>query len=237
MNTNFEKLNFLYLTNEKLANYYKLSGRSFLPEDFSLTDEKIVERLAFANEDLSKKQPEFLFEDKKVVKKRFKILLKNLKKINKMSIFATNSSKNFQQSMEYYFQALEFVCRSILKEFSKFDFMETGAYEEIVAINPIIFEILRNLFDENFDVEISFSDFEEKYTKIYEKMIKNYRKNKKSNSKSAKNTQIQQLLDENKKIIKNSSKISKKSSEKTLKNDKNTQKLQKTKSEKQISKE
>lgn len=171
MNTNYDVLNYLNLTNPRLGKMYKLTGFNPLPENFVLDEDKIKERLHLSLLAQNANIPEFMFEEKKSVKKYFKISLKNIKKLQKFAntiVF----DEVFRTKIDFYLKARKEVTESILKEFKSVRFDECSAYEEIYAIDPIFADLLEEIFENDFNTNEILRDLEEKYQISYLKKIK-----------------------------------------------------------------
>lgn len=221
MNTNYEVLNYLNLTNGKLGKVYKLTGFNPLPEGFVLSEEIIKERL-FLNQMQNKKDyPDFIFEEKKVIKKHFKISLKNIKKLEKTA-FLKNSTTDFALKFETYLQLRKELTDLILQEFKKQDFDECEAFNELYLLNPIFGELLEGIFEENFNGELPFEVLEEKYLISYLEKVQIIEKQKKKKSQKNKINENILIADKNveKSVQKNKEKTQMKNSEKIVKKSK-----------------
>ena len=85
----------------------------------------------------------------------------------------------FAQMFESYMLMRKEVTSMILKDFSKFDFDECDAYTEICSINTIFFDLLEEIFDDEFNFyEVSF-DLEYRYGVYYEERLKRINKKNK----------------------------------------------------------
>lgn len=78
---NIEIYNYLNLINYKLAKMYKKGLYNPFSDSFSLTEEMIKERLIFSQFKI--KLPDFIFEEKKKIKKYFKNSQKKYQKNDK----------------------------------------------------------------------------------------------------------------------------------------------------------
>ena len=149
MNTNFEIYNYLNLINRRVAKAFRSTGRSPLPANFKITTETIKERLYLNQMQSSISYPEFLFENNRNVKKRFKASVKQIKQLQAMlkdPEYAKTMSPAFLEKFSTYLKLRLFVTNCILKEFKHFYFNECDAYEEICAIDTIFFELLDDTF-------------------------------------------------------------------------------------------
>ncbi len=79
MNTDFEVLNYLNLTNTRLGKLYKLTGYNPLPEGFVLSKKIIKDRLLLGQLQCDK-IPDFVFESKKELKNALRFRSKTSKK-------------------------------------------------------------------------------------------------------------------------------------------------------------
>ncbi|MGN1201037.1 MAG: hypothetical protein ACI4R8_02080 [Candidatus Caccovivens sp.] len=173
MNTNFDILNYLNLTNSRLGKLYKLTGYNPLPEGFVLT-KKIIKDKLILNQLQCNKIPEFVFESKKELKTRFKNSVKNIKKIQKTT--TNNLNPEFEQKIDLYLNVRREVTESVLKDFGKVNFDECDAYLEIYALDPIFAELLPDLFEENFSMPKLSRELEQKYEILKNERIKTLEK-------------------------------------------------------------
>lgn len=174
MNTNFGIYNYLNLINRRVAKAFRSTGRSPLPANFKITDEAIKERLYLNQMQSDISYPQFLFENNRNVKKRFKASVKQIKQLQAMlkdKKFASSMSPAFLEKFEAYLRLRLFVTKSILKEFKRYFFNECDAYEEICAIDTIFFELLDGTFEPDFDVRLYVDGLEEKYNIFYQERI------------------------------------------------------------------
>ena len=168
------KFNYLSLINSRLAEDYSKRGVCFLSKTFEPTQEDFEERIYLNQISIASNNPSFLFDEKKNIKKRLKISLKNLKKCEKIK-FSGILSQNFAEKVETYLNARYRLTELILEDFSKFDFDENSAVLEISSINPILCSLFPDFFDENFNVEdfeARLKDLEDKYVLSYLEKIK-----------------------------------------------------------------
>ena len=214
MNTNTEILNFLYLTSPRIGKSYQSSGINPLPESLSLTKDSIKERLYLGQMHLSK-FPDFIFSSKNQLKYLFQNSIKNIKKILKIEL-KSNFSPIFCKKLNIYLALREKVTGLILKEFKKFNFDECDAYTEIFELDPVMFEVIGNLFDEKYSLE-SIKDLESRYNDLYQANLKHIEE--KTNNKISKNAEIlSKKVLENTKVAKaQKQKISKKDAKKVEK--------------------
>lgn len=185
MNTNTEILNFLNLTSPRIGRSYQSSGINPLPESLSLTKDSIKERLYLGQMHLSR-FPEFIFSSKNQLKNYFQNSIKNIKKILKIEL-KSEFSPIFCKKLNIYLSLREKVTNLILKEFKKFNFDECDAYTEIFAVDPVMFEVLGNLFDEKYSLE-ALKDLESRYNDLYQAKLKDIEE--KTNNKISKNAEI-----------------------------------------------
>ena len=218
MNENLEIYNYLNLTNRRLGKLYKTTGYNPLPKNFSFTKDVIKDRLYLNQMPSEISFPDFLYEEKRSLKKRFKLSLKRINQILKERKYENKMTPAFAQMFESYMLMRKEVTSMILKDFSKFDFDECDAYTEICSINTIFFDLLEEIFDDEFNFyEVSF-DLEYRYGVYYEERLKRINKKNKQ--------EITKKLNENNLLIqKNIQKLQKNE----LKNEKITEKLTKIK--------
>lgn len=172
MNTNVEILNYLNLVNERLGKLYKLSGFNPLPDDFVFNKKVIKERL-FLNQMQSEISfPDFVFGEKKYLKKHFKYSIKNIRNLLKNKELSKVMSTEFQTRFSVYLTMRESVTALLLKDFNKFYFNECDAYAEIFNINPVMFNLLTELFEKDCNLELLIEELETKYKTSYEEKLK-----------------------------------------------------------------
>lgn len=185
MNTNTEILNFLNLTSPRIGRSYQSSGINPLPESLSLTKDSIKERLYLGQMHLAR-FPDFIFNSKNQLKILFKNSIKNIKNILKIEL-KSNFSPIFCKKLNIYLVLREKVTNLLLKEFKKFNFDECDAYTEIFSIDPVMFEVIGNLFDEKYSTS-SLKDIENRYNALYQEKLKTIEE--KTNNKLSKNAEI-----------------------------------------------
>lgn len=180
MNTNYEILNYLNLTNSRLGKLYKLTGYNPLPDDFVFDNEAIKERLYLNQMMEFVSLPNIVFAEKKAIKNCMKNSLKNIKKIEKIVFEEEN---NFNKKILSYLDIRKEITKFILKDFKKYDFDEREAFEEIYGLDPVLGQLFEKIFDENISVENLLENLEERYNLSYQEKIqfvekKNAQKNK-----------------------------------------------------------
>ncbi len=231
MNTNFGIYNYLNLINRRVAKAFRSTGRNPLPADFKITTESIKERLYLNQMQADLSYPEFLFEDNRDVKKRFKASVKQIKQLQAMlkdENFTKTMSKEFLSKFSTYLKLRLFVTNSILKEFKRYFFNEIDAYEEICAINTIFFELLDGTFEPDFDVRFYLDGLEEKYKIFYQERVSRLEEkvSEKTKKKRAATEKLhQQEIDLNAKVLKAEAKIIKSG----LKTEKKAEKIKSSK--------
>ncbi len=183
MNTNYEVLNYLNLTSNELGKLYKLTGYNPLPSDFVLTKKAIKERLLLGQLECPK-IPNFVFESKKELKKRFKTSLKNVNNVLKKASIE-GFDVEFVKKMDFYFNVRREVTQIILKKFGKVDFDECDAYLEIYALDPIFSDLLEVLYEENFDLSCITPKLQKEYSALREKRFKTLAKKETKRRKTA----------------------------------------------------
>jgi len=213
MNTNFAIYNYLNLINRRVAKAFRSTGRSPLPANFKVTKEAIVERLYLNQMQSSITFPEFLFEDNRAVKKRFKASVKQIKQLQAMlknAQFSGTMSANFLEKFSTYLKLRLFVTNSILKEFKRFYFNECDAYEEICAIDTIFFSLLDGTFEPDFDVRLYVDGLEEKYNIFYQERIERLEQKvseKTKKKRAEQNKAMETAIDLNAKVHKSEAKM------------------------------
>ena len=95
MSTYNEIYNYLNLVDKRLGNLYKKTGFNPLPADFKFDKETIKERLYLNQMASVLSFPEFLYEEKKQLKKRFNQTLKLIKTILKEEKYTQYMSPEF----------------------------------------------------------------------------------------------------------------------------------------------
>ncbi len=230
MNTNFGIYNYLNLVNRRVAKAFRNTGRNPLPAGFRITTESIKERLYLNQMQADISYPEFLFENNRNVKKRFKASVKQIKQLQAMlkdESFRNTMSTDFVTRFSTYLKIRLFVTISILKEFKRYYFNECDAYEEICAIDTIFFELLDGTFEPDFDVRLYLDGLEEKYKIFYNERVN--RLDEKVSAKTKKKREQQNELNRqeinlNEKVHKDEAKQIKTG----IKNERKTEKLNKT---------
>ena len=197
MNTNFEIYNYLNLINRRVAKAFRSTGRIPLPANFKITTETIKERLYLNQMQSSISYPEFLFENNRNVKKRFKASVKQIKQLQAMlkdPEYAKTMSPAFLEKFSTYLKLRLFVTNCILKEFKHFYFNECDAYEEICAIDTIFFELLDDTFEPDFDVRLHVGNLENKYKVFYQERVSRLEEkvSEKTKKKRAEKAKLQQ---------------------------------------------
>lgn len=213
MNTNFGIYNYLNLINRRVAKAFRSTGRNPLPADFKVTEEAIKERLYLNQMQSNISFPQFLFEDNRAVKKRFKASVKQIKQLQTMlkkPEFSGTMSPEFLKRFSTYLKLRLFVTNCILKEFKHYYFNECDAYEEICAIDTIFFELLDGTFEPDFDVRLYVDGLEEKYNIFYQERVSRLEEKVSEETKkkrAEKNKLQQQSIDLNEKLQKHEAKM------------------------------
>ncbi len=179
---NIEIYNYLNLTNYKLAKLYKNGLYNPFPDGFELTTEKIKERLFFSQ--IQPTLPEYIFEEKKQIKKYFKNSQKNIKNLIKNSK-KSEFSVIFNEKFEIYLFFRQKLTRTLLRDFRKQDFDEGDAVLQILNLDPIMGDLLQNLFQSDCDIESLIENLEERYNLSYADKMKLIEK--KNNQKTRRN--------------------------------------------------
>ena len=185
--TTKEIYNYLNLVDRRLGLLYKLTGYNPLPSSFSFDSEAIVERLYLNQMPSSMSFPEFLYEEKKDLKKRFNMTIKRINQIVKEQKYKACMSKDFTDKFEVYLLMRREVTSLILKDFNKSNFDECAAYIEICSINTIFFDLLEQIFDDEFNFSDILPTLEDLYNIYYSERLK--RLEDKRNKQIAKNNQ------------------------------------------------
>lgn len=185
--TTKEIYNYLNLVDRRLGLLYKLTGYNPLPSSFSFDSEAIVERLYLNQMPSSMSFPEFLYEEKKDLKKRFNMTIKRINQILKEQKYKACMSKDFTDKFEVYLLMRREVTSLILKDFNKSNFDECAAYIEICSINTIFFDLLEQIFDDEFNFSDILPTLEDLYNIYYSERLK--RLEDKRNKQIAKNNQ------------------------------------------------
>ena len=182
-----EIYNYLNLVDRRLGTLYKLTGYNPLPANFVFDNETIVERLYLNQMPSTISFPDFLYEDKKLLKKRFKMTLKRIQQILKEKKYSEFMSKKFANKFESYLLMRKAVTNLLLKDFRKYSFDECDAYIEICSINTIFFDLLEQIFDDEFNFLDILPTLEDVYNLYYSERLK--RLEAKRNKKISQNAQ------------------------------------------------
>ena len=194
LNTNWEVYNYLNITNRKLGKQYKYLGRDFMPDEFDVNEETIKERL-FLNELADNSvMPDFVYEEKRKIKKHFKNSIKNCKNLLKNNILSSFSPK-FLQKINIYMDMRTFLTKQILKDFRSQDFDEVEAYREIFNLNPILGEMFDELYKDKIEPQALLLNLENRYKKIYLEKVKEIEEKKKKH----KNTTVLETINQKQK--------------------------------------
>ncbi len=223
MSTYNEIYNYLNLVDKRLGNLYKKTGFNPLPADFKFDKETIKERLYLNQMASALSFPEFLYEEKNQLKKRFNQTLKLIKTILKEEKYTQYMSPEFARKFEVYMVMRREITSLVLKDFSKESFDECSAYMEICSINTIFFDLLDGFFEDGFNFLEVLPTLENNYNIYYNERLKLIEK--KNNEKLEKNTIENSLF-----IAKNNEKINKnnlKMQKNNLKIEKQQQKIEK----------
>ena len=176
MKANLEIYNYLNIVNRRVGKMYKLTGICPLPKDF-VADEEEIKRILFLKQMENKIIfPEFILNNKKIIKKYFKNSLKNCKKIKKNVKNINFSSAKFQKQFENYLSIRIVLTKSLLKDFLGQDIDETSAYQEIFNLDPIFGELLDKIYMPDFDFDGVISNIEEEYQTSYTEKLKKINK-------------------------------------------------------------
>lgn len=185
--TTKEIYNYLNLVDRRLGLLYKRTGYNPLPSSFSFDSESIKERLYLNQMPSSMSFPDFLYEEKKDLKKRFNMTIKRINQILKEQKYKACMSKDFAEKFEVYLLMRKEVTSLILKDFNKPDFDECDAYIEICSINTIFFDLLEQIFDDEFNFSDILPTLEDVYNIYYSERLK--RLEEKRNAQISKNNQ------------------------------------------------
>lgn len=166
---NIEIYNYLNLINYRLAKMYKKGLYNPFSDNFYLTEEMIKERLIFSQFKI--KLPDFIFEEKKKIKKYFKNSQKNTKKMIK-NLEKSEFSDIFNKKLKIYLILRSKLNRTLIRDFRNQDFDENDAILQIYQLDPVMTELLLDLFTENCDIEKLLSNLETSYTISYSEKIK-----------------------------------------------------------------
>lgn len=110
--------------------------------------------------------PNFIYDNKNEVKKYFKNSIKNIKKLRK-NIENFDYSPEFLEKLNVYFNIRTDVTEALLKEFKNQRFDEKDAFQEIYRLNPILSNLMMELFDEHIDTKTLLTNLEDKYQISY----------------------------------------------------------------------
>lgn len=163
---NYEVYNFLNMINIRLGKVYKLTGYSPLPKNFVMTKDLLKERLYLNQMSLNMNFPNFVYDNKNEVKKYFKNSIKNIKKMRK-NIENYDFSPEFLEKLNVYFNIRIDITEALLKEFKNQRFDEKDAFQEIYRLNPILSNLMMELFNEHSDIKSLLTNLEDKYQISY----------------------------------------------------------------------
>lgn len=192
---NYKTLNYLNMINARIGERYKKTGRSPLPSGFVVDNETIAERIKLNNSFQIKTFPEFLFNERDSIKKNFKISLNNIKSLQKNQLLEQKNSKEFLSKLQTYLEARRIVTQAIIKDFNLSNFVESDAYEELFQIDPIMFNLLSNIFEKDFDENSFLESVEGLYTENLSSV-----KTMAEQKKQAKSSQ-KRLQEQNEKLV------------------------------------
>ena len=179
MEINFEVLNYLNMINEKFGILYSHFGYNPLPDDFAFSQKLIKERLAFNKMAKTLKTPDFIFDEKRKIRKKFKKSLKNTKKIEKI-VKNTEKIDNFDKNdFLIYLSVRKKLLKNEIFSFHKTEFEEGKSYAEIYNINPVFGKLLEKSFEEDIDVENFLEHLGENYKIAYKELQEKVKKKKK----------------------------------------------------------
>lgn len=212
MITNLEILNFLNLINERLGRAYRLSGKNPLPKNFSM-DKNLLKERFYLNQMAEKiNYPDFIYQEKEKIKNYFKNSIKNIKKIEKI-IKNCDFSDEFLEKLQTYFEIRLEITKILIKEFKNQRFDEKDAYQEIYTLNPVLSNLMPELFSEHIDVKSLLDDLEKKYQLSYlEKLqIIEKKQQKKTQQKQLENVSLEsdKNLQKSKKVEKTKQNLAK----------------------------
>lgn len=163
---NYEVYNFLNMINARLGKVYKLTGYNPLPRNFVMTKDLLKERLYLNQMSLNMNFPNFVYDNKNEVKKYFKNSIKNIKKMRK-NIENYDFSPEFLEKLNVYFNIRIDITEALLKEFKNQRFDEKDAFQEIYRLNPILSNLMMELFNEHADIKSLLTNLEDKYQISY----------------------------------------------------------------------
>ena len=179
MEINFEVLNYLNMINEKFGILYSHYGYNPLPDDFTLSEELIKERLVFNEMAKTLKTPNFIFEEKRKIRKKYKKSLKNTKKLEKI---VKNKEKidNFDKNnFLIYLSMRKKLLKNEILSFHKTEFEEGKSYAEIYNINPVFGKMFERSFEEDLNLENFLEHLGENYKTTYKELQEKVKKKKK----------------------------------------------------------
>ena len=179
MEINFEVLNYLNMINEKFGILYSHYGYNPLPDGFTLSEELIKERLVFNEMAKTLKTPNFIFEEKRKIRKKYKKSLKNTKKLEKI---VKNKEKidNFDKNnFLIYLSMRKKLLKNEIFSFHKTEFEEDKSYAEIYNINPVFGKLLERSFEEDLNLENFLEHLGENYKTTYKELQEKVKKKKK----------------------------------------------------------
>lgn len=220
------------MVNGHLGKLYKLSGFNPLPEDFVFDEEAIKERLYLGQMASEISFPKFLFEEKKNLKKRFKLSLKRINKILKEKKYNAFTTPKFADKFETYLVLRQKLTTIFISKFKQDDFDECEAYSEIYEIDPIFFDLLDGIFESGFDFPEILNELEAEYKVYYVEKLKKIEQ--KNNAKI--NKEIIQNLIKNSKINEQINEQIIENQKSEIKNEKKSEKLKKIKEIEKIKK-
>ena len=206
MEINFEVLNYLNMINEKFGILYSHFGYNPLPDDFTLSQKLIKERLAFNKMAKTLKTPDFIFDEKRKIRKKFKKSLKNTKKLEKI-VKNTEKIDNFDKNdFLIYLSMRKKLLKNEIFSFHKTEFEEGKSYAEIYNINPVFGKLLEKSFEEDIDIENFLEHLGENYKTAYKELQEKVKKKKKE--KLTENiATINRIVEKSKKVAKVSNNI------------------------------
>lgn len=137
-----------------------------MPKNFSMTKNLLKERLYLNQMSLNINFPNFIYDNKNEVKKYFKNSIKNIKKLRK-NIENFDYSPEFLEKLNVYFNIRTDVTEALLKEFKNQRFDEKDAFQEIYRLNPILSNLMMELFDEHIATKTLLTNLEDKYQISY----------------------------------------------------------------------
>lgn len=179
MEINFDVLNYLNMINEKFGNLYSNFGYNPLPDNFTLSDELVKERLQFNEMAKTEKVPQFIFEEKSKIRKKYKKSLKNTKKLEKI-VKNTEKINNFDKNkFLIYLSMRKKLLKTEIFSFYKTEFEEGKSYAEIYNINPVFGKMFEKSFEEDLNTENFLEHLGENYKITYKELQEKVKKKKK----------------------------------------------------------